>query len=205
VDMRGAAVGRRHRTDEAEPPLAIRPHASSPARAVPVRSRLPQVHERAADRGAVSRAEHAPLENVARAYLRSQRCIKASEWPGAIAERRLAGPLPSGVGQQPTCCQGEENDKASEKASHALQDTTPVARSSGVEHDRDGSVVHERHLHARAEDAARNADTGALERAAEALVKGLGEVRAGSRSEARTIPLSCVLLTSERNRRMETR
>jgi hypothetical protein len=74
-----------------------------------------------------------------------------------------------------------------------------------LEHDRDGSVVHERHLHARAEDAARNAETGALERAAEALVKGLGEVRAGSRSEARTIPLSCVLLTSERNRRMETR
>ena len=126
VDMRGATVGRRHRTDEAERPLAIRLDAPSPAGPVSVRSSLPEVHERSTDGSTVARADYAPLENVARSDLRAQRCVEASEGPGAIVRRRLARSLRPGLGQRRTGRQHEKQE-AREKPSHARQDTALTA------------------------------------------------------------------------------
>jgi hypothetical protein len=63
---------------------------------------------------------------------------------------------------------------------------------SGVEDDRDGTVVDQRDLHPRTEDTARDPGAGLRERVAEAFVQRLGVVGARGGREARPASLLCI-------------
>ena len=125
VNMRHAAVVRRHGPLEAEPPSAVGEYGAAPVPSVSVRSRLPENDPRPGD-GRAARRHDASLQHVPGADLCAARGVHAAllEWA-----RRLAHGWPalsartSGGRERERCSQRQGNGNAGKCPQHQGQNS----------------------------------------------------------------------------------